>query len=142
MLAKFICDIVDESERVQREEEFPLIKPFDLGEKDDQMSAEISLELFDQKEVSGLQSYILDKQRKCFNSNERMDGPGKYKETLAEWNIRCCYPCMRQYLLHVSFDVKRFCHRFQAGVSLPLISPQSIALASERTKAFSFCERK
>jgi len=92
--------------------------------------------LFDKLEVAGLQSYILDEQRKYFLSNERMDGPGNYKEKLAEWNLRFYYPCMRQYLLQVSFDEKRFYHRMQEGIFLPLIPPQSIATASERTEAF------
>ena len=134
-MATFIADWVDENERLQREAGFPLIKPNELDDPNDRQIAEICLGLTEKMEVACLQSYIFEQQRKYFATCERMDNATTYKEKLNEVNYLYYYTWMREFLLQQSYERMQFCHRFQAGVFLPLIPPQSIAISSEQTQA-------
>ena len=147
--AREIALLIDKIRERQEGKEFPIVRPSDLQDPEQQEAASMSLGLLEKIETVKIESYIAEMRHKAMECEAMKEAQWSEQcsepETLVmkelKWTYANYYWVVRDYLIQESMENKRFAHRCFAEQFLSLIPPQTISVQSEKEKAFATAKK-
>eukprot|EP00959_Pyramimonas_sp_CCMP1952_P453849 9468944-Pyramimonas_sp.AAC.1 len=128
-----LMDIIQDRES---KGEFPIVRPAELGDVEEQSAASQSLGLVEKMDAVKLQSYLDYQKAKYFESSPGdSDVPIRLRH--ARWAYTFYYQHVREYLANESLNQKSMAHHFHGSTFVPLIPPQSLGDEEQKREAFA-----
>ena len=141
VFASGIADLVDAIAEREKEKQFPIIRPMELKQVDDQEAAGMALALVDKVDAVKIQSYIAEQRRLYFVEHPDDEDGVPLAVKVAKWDYTFWYFHLRRFLIQESLASRVFAHRFQEGQFLAVIPPQSLGCPGKRAYAFDGIKR-